>query len=160
VDEGSNTTLFRDGFVRQVGASGDKMILNVSGVGDHHNQYSSELVQLEVETVTLKGYTLSAVASTSPPVDWEEVKSRFPYLRDLPLASSGRRPDILLGLDHAHLLLGTEFRGGLEGQPIASKTKVGWIVRGVWIGHDAKAHNVRVNSALAGPNYDALAVAS
>jgi hypothetical protein len=74
---------------------------------------------------------LKTAASPTPVTDWSKEKSHWPHLEDLPLGETGGKVDVLVGLDHAHLLAVQESRVGEEMEPIASKTKLGWIVRGV-----------------------------
>ena len=52
-----------------------------------------------------------------PILRWTEMKKRWEHLADLPLWDNGGRVDLLVGLDHAHLLIATECRVGLEGEP-------------------------------------------
>ena len=50
---------------------------------------------------------------------------------DLPLQTTGGSVEVLLGLDHAHLMIVEETRRSKDYKPIASKTRLGWVVRGV-----------------------------
>ncbi|KAI5630841.1 hypothetical protein NE865_16444 [Phthorimaea operculella] len=54
-----------------------------------------------------------------------------PHLRDLDCeAMEGVRPKLLLGQDNWELIVGTEFRQGKAGKPVASLTRLGWVVHG------------------------------
>ena len=67
-----------------------------------------------------------------PKVNWPDLQNRWPHLADLPLVKTGGKVDILLGLNHANLMIPRELReGAYPEQPYAIKTKLGWIVRGV-----------------------------
>ena len=56
-------------------------------------------------------------------------KNQWPHLKDLPLMEVGGKVDILLGVDHADLMLPSEHRIGGTREPCAMKTTWGWIVR-------------------------------
>ena len=49
VDEGSDTTLVRDGFVRRLGISGVDQILNLHGVSGTRGKFTSNRVQLTTQ---------------------------------------------------------------------------------------------------------------
>lgn len=112
------------------------MPLDVEGVGGIRTSYPSSrrvAVQLETEfgeLLTMEGSTLPIVARPAHTIDWEAMRERWSHLTDLPLKSSGGQVDILLGLDNAHLMIPREIRHGSHHQPIASRTRLGWMVRG------------------------------
>ncbi len=58
-------------------------------------------------------------------------KIRWANIRDLPLGEVGGKVDILVGSDYLHRLITQETRMGKEYEPIATRTRLGWIVRGV-----------------------------
>lgn len=96
---------------------------------------SSRRVAVQPETefgelLTLEGSTLPIVARPAHTIDWEAMLERWSHLADLPLKSSGGQVDILLGMDNAHLMIPTEIRHGSPHQPIAFRTRLGWIVLG------------------------------
>ena len=49
----------------------------------------------------------------------------------MPARKSGGKIDVLLGLDHSHLIAVLESRVGRDDEPFASRTRLGWIVRGL-----------------------------
>ena len=50
---------------------------------------------------------------------------------DLPLTKTGGQVDMILGLDNYDLIRGQEIRPGeADGEPVATRSKLGWFVRG------------------------------
>ena len=49
------------------------------------------------------------------------MKKQWIHLKDLPLRATGGKVDILLGVDHADLMLQSEHRLGDQGEPVAIK---------------------------------------
>ena len=153
IDEGSDSTLIRAGLARRLKVSGPPQTLRVDGVGTSSIAYESERVQLQLKTedgnvVSVEGSTLPQVTKPVPLVDWSTLKQRWAHLSNLPLRSSGGKVDILLGLDYAHLVAVIESRVGVAGEPIASRTPLGWIVRGVF-GGDLNPSTARVHKTNA-----------
>ncbi|XP_057381581.1 uncharacterized protein LOC130704121 [Daphnia carinata] len=153
VDEGSDSTLFRDAFIRRLRLSGVSQTLSVDGAGAIKNKYASQRVQLQMklptgEIITLVGSTMPTVASPVPTVDWGTLKSRWTHLADLPITTSGGRVDILLGSDVVHLTTALESRIGRDYEPTARWTRIGWIVRGA-IGDPSPTNAVRTHTIFA-----------
>ncbi len=109
--------------------------------------YPSELIHFQVraesgEIVNLEESTMQKVASPAPTTDRRKEKMRWPHLRYLPVGEVGGKVDVLIGTDHLHLLAARESREGEDYEPIASRTRFGWIIRGV-TNRDAHALAVR-----------------
>lgn len=83
------------------------------------------------EFVTLTGSTMPTVTKPMPVVDRHHLKIRWPHLSDRPLKSSGGKLGVLLGLEHGELMIVLESRGGCHAEPYASRTRLGWIIRGI-----------------------------
>jgi len=151
-DEGSDATLVREGLIRRLGTKGRPRSLDIRGVGGVQTQVmKSYQVEIPVRThlgeiITLTGSTMPMVTKSVPIIDWTTIKTRWEHLADLPLQPSGGQVDVLLGLDHGELMAVLESRYGDHGQPFASRTKLGWIVRGV-VGADIKPGKVRASTA-------------
>lgn len=63
--------------------------------------------------------------------DGDDLSSRYRHLRGLPLPTfQNVKPGLLIGLEHATLLGGRSVIEGKEDEPLASNTKLGWIVYG------------------------------
>ena len=149
LDEGSDSTLVRDGLLRRLGVQGITHQLNLHGVTGTHSAFDSQRVTLLLEPYGEKPVRITAssvpkVCEPIPTVAWQKLKNNWAHLADLPLQESGGRIDILLGLDHAHLMLPTESRAGKPHEPCGIRTKLGWIVRGV-IGGGRRLRTGRAN---------------
>ncbi|XP_045032663.1 uncharacterized protein LOC123474519 [Daphnia magna] len=136
VDEGSDSTLMRSAFATSLKIQGTPQILEIDGAGGVVNQYRSRRIQFQLRTetdeiVTLESSTMKVVASPTPVTDWNRMKKEWAHLRDLPTGEVGGRVDLLIGIDHIHLLGVKETREGKDYEPIASRTRLGWIIRGV-----------------------------
>ncbi|XP_045033912.1 uncharacterized protein LOC116935697 [Daphnia magna] len=136
LDEGSDSTLFREGFIRKLRLDGTPHTFSVDGAGGVRSKYASRRVKARLRLFdggeeTLKGSTLPTVASPAPVLEWSALKQRWKHLQDLPLQPSGGRVDILLGSDQAHFTTALESRIGKKFEPTAILTRLGWIVRGV-----------------------------
>ncbi|XP_045034629.1 uncharacterized protein LOC116930576 [Daphnia magna] len=135
-DDESNTTLVRSAFTVSLKIRGSPQVLTVDGAGGVVTRYPSELIHFQLraesgEIITLEGSTMKKVASPAPTTNWSKEKMRWPHLRDLPVGEVGGKVDVLIGTDHLHLLAARESREGDDYEPIASRTRLGWIIRGV-----------------------------
>jgi Pao retrotransposon peptidase/Protein of unknown function (DUF1759) len=69
-------------------------------------------------------------------VDAKALRTEYSHLRNILLKSYERaQPEILIGLQHAELLVGDRMISGCNGQPIATKTRLGWLVFGQSASH-------------------------
>lgn len=85
-------------------------------------------------------------------MEWDKLKTRWSHLANLPIRNSnGGNLDVLLGLDHSHFMAVNESRYDGDFEPIASKTRLEWVVRGV-IGADVgtrpRTRLAHTNSAI------------
>ena len=135
LDEGSDTTLIRSDLAKRLNIAGENCSLHLQGVTGVKSKLESQKVELQIQTVngiaTLNGSTVPKVCEAVPVINWKQLKTRWPYLSKLPIKESGGKIDILLGLNHADLMLAKDQRSGDVGEPCAIKTALGWIVRGV-----------------------------
>jgi hypothetical protein len=135
IDEGSDTTLFREDFLRRLKITGKKQKLDLVGVTGAE-RYDSQRADVRFrlpdgEETIIAGLTIPQVARPTPIVNWDELKQRWPHLADVPVMKSGGKIDVLLGLDHSYLIAVLESRVGGDDEPFASRTRLGWIVRGL-----------------------------
>ena len=136
LDEGSDTTLIREDVSKRLKLNGPPRTLDVDVVGGLSSSALSRRVRVQLrpstgEHLLVEASTMPIVTKPVPVVDWHQLRSRWRHLADLPLKRSGGQIDILLGLDYAHLMAVLEARNGEDDQPIATRTRLGWVVRGV-----------------------------
>ncbi|XP_046459823.1 uncharacterized protein LOC124206177 [Daphnia pulex] len=137
MDDGSDSTLIREGLTRRLRLTGQRQTLFVGGVGEESSVHvNSEYLELQLktsagETVSIQGSTIPSITKPVPVMEWEKLRGRWSHMEDLPpLRDCGGRVDILIGLDHAALITASESRFGKDDEPTASKTRLGWTLQG------------------------------
>lgn len=94
IDEGSDTTLVREGLDRQLGLSGEARSLDIVGVRGRCSRVSSQQVRLQLrapsgEFITVEGSTIPTVTRPAAMVDWATLRAHCVHFSDLPVQSSG-----------------------------------------------------------------------
>lgn len=150
-DDGSDTTLVSEAFVRKLGLRGKKTTLNISGVGGKEKKRTSSQVTLCVKTpegdaehVNLTAWSLPKICQPVETVPWPKIKTKWKHLENVNLKAVGGEIDILLGLDHTDLLVPLDVKMGEPRKPIAKRTTFGWMAVGL-IGNprrDIHSHHV------------------
>ncbi|XP_048586794.1 uncharacterized protein LOC116618440 [Nematostella vectensis] len=133
LDSGSETTLVRTGFAKQLGISGPRQNLTVDTVRGVSTTVKSERVHLPFASSAVKGtvsaWTIKSICAPVSAIDWSEVKRRYAHLCDVPVENTGNGTiDVLLGLDTAALMAPFEVRRGGVTEPYAEKTPLGWVI--------------------------------
>ena len=149
IDEGSDTTLAARSFVRKLGFNGRKGLLKVAGVNGESREQSERLNltirRAENESHTIHVWALNQLCEAVTPVDWNEVQGRCPHLAGIQLGTPPGPIDLLIGMDHAELLMPKEMRTGGEREPYAIRTKLGWVARGIMReGEGPRSHRIHV----------------
>lgn len=134
--EGSDMTLIREGLVKIQGLKGKEQALSIEGVSGSRSHYASQRVQLQLQAldgtdITLQVSTLPTVTKPLPVTNWGKFRNRWEPLADISLQATGGRVEVLLGLDHTHILAVDETHKGKDFEPFASRTRLCWVVRGV-----------------------------
>ncbi|XP_055523173.1 uncharacterized protein LOC129717329 [Wyeomyia smithii] len=76
-------------------------------------------------------YTVDNLGLPEQSLDFEQLAKKFQHLRHLPVTSFQRVvPGLLIGLSNSHLLTTTKLREENEDEPIAAKTRIGWVICG------------------------------
>jgi hypothetical protein len=135
IDEGSDTTLFREDFLQRLKIIGKGTTLDLVGVTGAES-YKSQKAPVRFllpdgEEAVIKGITIPQISRPTPVIDWRKLKNQWPHLADVPVQESGGKIDVLVGLDHSNLLAVLESRVGGEHEPFASRTRLGWVIRGL-----------------------------
>jgi hypothetical protein len=160
VDEGSDSTLMRQGFVSLLKLRGAH-ILTVIGAGNVINHYPSQRISFGIidsdgSIVTISCSTLPTGASDTPVTDWPILKKRWKYLADLPVTMTGGRVDILIGTDRSPLVTALESRIGGDYEPTAVRNRFGWLIRGV-VQDGTTITAVRTNTIIGSTQFAQLA---
>ncbi|XP_062715437.1 uncharacterized protein LOC134291545 [Aedes albopictus] len=140
LDEGSGTTLLDQDLADELQLDGtpNPICLRWTG-GTERCEKDSCIVRLQVagrhadaEKFTLEGVqTVNELLLPRQTLDFGELKRSYRYLEGLPIDSyTEARPRILIGTKHAQLGLTLKSREGKFGEPIATKTRLGWTICG------------------------------
>ncbi|XP_062557407.1 uncharacterized protein LOC134222278 [Armigeres subalbatus] len=140
LDEGSGTTLLDQDLADELQLVGtpSPICLRWTG-GTERCEKNSRMVRLQVagQFESAKKFSLDDVQTVDElllpqqTLDFNDLKKSYPHLAGLPIKSyNDARPRILIGTKHAQLGLTLKSREGEFGEPIATKTRLGWTVCG------------------------------
>ncbi|XP_053683167.1 uncharacterized protein LOC128733540 [Sabethes cyaneus] len=140
LDDGSSATFVEHSLVEELGLEGipHPLCLNWTG-GQQREENESVRLALKISGTfdSSKVYELSkvhTVRNLSLPkqsVSVEQLASKYKYLRGLPLDSyTDVSPRILIGMDNCRLGNVLRSSEGAENEPVASRTRLGWLVYG------------------------------
>uniref|UniRef100_A0A2M4CVY8 Putative polyprotein n=1 Tax=Anopheles darlingi TaxID=43151 RepID=A0A2M4CVY8_ANODA len=148
LDPGSSLTLLEENVARRLKLNGTKLPMTLQWTQGKSSTHSeSQQVQLVIKGSTKTGYKLKDVRTVKNlilPIQWfnyQEISEKYSYLKNLPISSFNNvQPTIMIGINHNHLLMGLEHKYGRLGEPIAMKTRLGWLIYGKlpnndWINH-------------------------
>ncbi|XP_062715911.1 uncharacterized protein LOC134291768 [Aedes albopictus] len=139
LDEGSSSTLIEARVARELGVKGEVYSLCLQWTGDvERSEDKSELIRLEISGrgspkrhVLKSAHTVEKLCLPKQTLQFKQLSEQFPYLRGLPIEGySNATPTVLIGVDNAHLKIPLKIREGQIGQPVATKTRLGWTVYG------------------------------
>ncbi|XP_055612541.1 uncharacterized protein LOC129759158 [Uranotaenia lowii] len=141
LDDGSEITLIEETLADQLELKGPQHSLCLKWTGDTRRyEERSKIVNLRISgkgKPIEKSHNLSEVRTVrelklpNQSLIADEMKKKYLHLKNIPFESYDRAtPRILIGLDHAHLGNATKIREGSLNQPIAIKSRLGWIVFG------------------------------
>lgn len=140
LDDGSELTLLDRELADELGLKGTEVPLNLRWTGGTERcEQDSRITSLSIkgdqnEAKMFKLDEVQTVKELQLPyqtLDMVEMTKRYPHLRGLPIESYEQvRPKILIGMKHVHVSVVLQCREGKSGQPIATKTRLGWTVCG------------------------------
>ncbi|XP_062702228.1 uncharacterized protein LOC134285471 [Aedes albopictus] len=140
LDDGSSYTLMDDALAKELKLSGEpeplclrwtsnqgrmendsiRLSVEISGTQEGHKKYRLQEV-----------HTVANLSLFHQSVNVKELAEQYPYLRGVPVESyQDVQPRILIGIDNANLALPLKGREGGWCEPIATKTRLGWIIHG------------------------------
>ncbi|XP_065095610.1 uncharacterized protein LOC135717448 [Ochlerotatus camptorhynchus] len=140
IDDGSELTLMEDSLAEELGVKGPRSPLCLKWTGGTKRvENASQKVEVQISAIgnTSKPHRMSNVHTIQnlqlrpQTLVYSELLQRFQHLGGLPVESySNICPRILIGLDHTSLGHAMKSREGKPYEPIAVKTRLGWIVYG------------------------------
>ncbi|XP_058811282.1 uncharacterized protein LOC131676179 [Topomyia yanbarensis] len=156
LDDGSELTLLEQSLADELGLRGPKNPLCLKWTGETTKiENRSQNVSLQISSVTnpIKRYDLSSVRTIRnlqirpQTLLTSELQQRYQHLMGLPIESYNEaNPRILIGLDNATLGYAMKSREGQSNEPIAIKTRLGWIVFGSCVGEKNAGHYVNYHA--------------
>ena len=128
--------MIRQDFARALGLQGKRERIDLAVVGGKRvEQSESRRVKFWIsalessEEFTIEAYEIKKTIFSIPPLDRQWLHS-FSYLSDLNFPHKAGPVDLILGVQYTHLHAEDEIRQGLPFEPVAKKTKLGWLVIG------------------------------
>ncbi|XP_058817154.1 uncharacterized protein LOC131680459 [Topomyia yanbarensis] len=156
IDDGSELTLIEQSLADELELKGPAKSLCLKWTGGaRRTESSSQRVSLQISgnVDSTKKYNLSSIQTIGAlqirpqTLLVENMQERFQHLRGLPLESYHNvSPRLLIGLDHAGLGYAKESREGKPKEPIAVKTRLGWVVYGSCVGEEKAFRYVNYHS--------------
>jgi hypothetical protein len=142
MDNGSDSTLIREGSAWRLLLACERQTLVVRGVGEEALTHLSRTTTEDfIWTDSVDPlYPRSPNRSsnfTAAVMEWEKLRGHWSHLVDLPpLRSCGGNVDVLIGLDHAALITAIGSRFWKDDEPTAFKTRLGSTLQGAVKGSD------------------------
>ncbi|XP_055633296.1 uncharacterized protein LOC129773676 [Toxorhynchites rutilus septentrionalis] len=139
MDDGSELTLMDERLADQLDIKGQVSPLSMQWTSDiTRTESDSRIMQIKISgRKSNRQYQLKDVRTVtnlnlpSQTLSFSELQKRFNHLRGLPMESySNVTPQLLIGLNNTHLSTALKFREGTSGEPVATKSRLGWSVHG------------------------------
>ncbi len=134
-DPGSQVTLVTERLVDSLNIQRTKGNLVLSGIGNRNLRLQDE-VTLEVSpessevSYSIQAHVIPKISNHIPSFDVNEVKTKYPHLRDVNVNLETGSIDLLIGQDSPALLRQLEARYGEDDEPYAIRTPLGWSICG------------------------------
>ena len=134
LDNGSTKSYINANVAAELGLQGKAEKGNGQCLKGQVETFESKPVEFQLESMndsvnmTVNAYTANRVTGDMRVFDWNNCKSRWPYLKknDFPHSPKREIVDLLIGLDCAYLHSTIEEVRGKPSQPIARRTPLGW----------------------------------
>ena len=137
LDCGSDTTLLRKDVAQRLNLTGKQKKLRVTSALSKSHNIDLATVSFDISSTSLSGCTLISawvVHNLEIPFnryDVSEIKKIHPHLKDIDFpVLKDSDVMLLIGTDHADLLLHRDFRQGQNEEPTAVNTALGWVLMG------------------------------
>ncbi|XP_055522671.1 uncharacterized protein LOC129716855 [Wyeomyia smithii] len=141
LDDGSSATLMEHGLLRELGLKGTSYPLCLDWTGGHQRRENNSVV-LALKISGIKDtsevfelpevHTVQDLSLPKQSVSVSQMVAKFSYLKGLPLEFyENVSPRILIGMNNCRLGSALKSVEGGRNEPMASKTRLGWIVYGL-----------------------------
>ncbi|XP_062702100.1 uncharacterized protein LOC134285428 [Aedes albopictus] len=142
LDCGSSLTLIEDGLASELQLKGEKHPLCLRWTADTcRYEDSATIVTLDISgsrETTVKHrldevYTVKDLKLPVQSLSFEELSAKYAYLQGLPVDSyANAQPRILIGMNNVRLVHPLAGREGKKHEPVAARTRLGWMIFGAW----------------------------
>uniref|UniRef100_A0A182NDR5 PHD-type domain-containing protein n=1 Tax=Anopheles dirus TaxID=7168 RepID=A0A182NDR5_9DIPT len=140
LDEGSSVSLMEHALTKELGISGKSKPLCLSWTGGQLRD-EAESIEVSVNISGIRGqdrqYEVPAIRTVrklglpTQSVDMNRLAAKYQHLSSLPIPSfDSTAPRILLGMDNYHLTRPLKTVEGTIDEPVATKTRLGWVISG------------------------------
>lgn len=141
LDGGSAVRMIDSSLIKELDLAGTHKPLHLTWtkqitVSDHESIITSVGIEERTDGVVERFNlcnvrTIEDIGLPSQTMNARELQKKIEHLRGLSLVDFANvKPLIIIGLEHAKLLVGNRQRVGNMGEPVALKTKLGWVVFG------------------------------
>lgn len=146
IDPGSSTSLMTESLRQKLNLHGPRKPLTLSWTnGCNQVEDTSTSVSLKLRgpngrLLYVKDIrTVNELDLPTQSINANVLKRKFSHLKTLNISSyKNAKPTILLGLPHAYYTQAVESKSGAPNEPVAHKTRIGWVVFGKCRDGDAK----------------------
>ncbi|XP_035918212.1 uncharacterized protein LOC118516437 [Anopheles stephensi] len=156
LDDGASVSLIEQSLVDELGLEGSDRPLCLKWTGgQHRTERDSKQVSVSIMGMSsgAKKFQASNVRSVKhlglPPqrVKMDRLRTKFCHLASIPLPQyPAAAPRILLGMNNYHLTVPLKTIEGQADEPVATKTRLGWVVSG-WNGNGINSSIVSFHRA-------------
>ncbi|XP_045485548.1 uncharacterized protein LOC123689458 [Pieris rapae] len=139
LDEGSTVTLLDENVAASIGIKGPRETLNIETIGGGQmKNHDSMIVDIKVKgirqcekSILKRARTIKELKLTPQLIDKTRLK-KCHHLRGLlqDACYEAEAPKLLIGQDNWEHIVSLQIRRGKPGQPVASRTKLGWVIHG------------------------------
>ncbi|XP_055543353.1 uncharacterized protein LOC129728904 [Wyeomyia smithii] len=153
VDEGSSLTMIEESLADRLGVEGYDHPLCLKWTGNmQRNEKDSRRVRLQISgRGNYKKYLMTEVCTVKSldlpmqSLPFDSMVDKYAYLKGLPIRSYRNAiPQLLIGLDNLNVALPLKMREGVEGEPVAVKTRLGWCIYGSTSKENTSSYNYHV----------------
>ncbi|XP_058447516.1 uncharacterized protein LOC131427935 [Malaya genurostris] len=139
LNDGSSVTWMDHSLLSELGIQGEAHPLCLGWTSDHQRQEPKSVkLSLQISGVhdsklyTIpKVHTVQSLALPRQSLALNDLTRRYKHLRSIPVDSyRDATPRILIGMDNCHLRYALDSKEGDKQEPIATRTRLGWIVCG------------------------------
>uniref|UniRef100_A0A4Y0BFI9 Integrase zinc-binding domain-containing protein n=1 Tax=Anopheles funestus TaxID=62324 RepID=A0A4Y0BFI9_ANOFN len=135
IDPGSSTSLILEEVRKQLGAEGEVKPLTLSWTnGSIQSEPASKVVSLKIQGPNGRSFDVKNLRSVQEldlpmqSIDARTLKRQYKHLNNINLQGYlNAIPTVLLGLPHSFITHAIDSRSGKENEPIAQKSRLGWV---------------------------------